>query len=302
MHQNLLKFAIHTAQKAGKSALAYQKKGLRIEEKAKNDLVTNADKACEELIIKEIKKVFPDHAIMGEESSFAKKTSSERTARARSKAKNPRHGGVLSRSEPYQIKDYAKSEFVWLVDPIDGTTNYAHGLKEYGISIGLFQLASIESSKNFQYLSGELILGVVCAPALNELFYAAKGYGAYLNGKKIHVSKQAKTDNSLLATGFPYQNRKMNLPYFSKMLDNCQAIRRLGAASLDLCYVAAGRFDGYWEFDMKPWDIAAGALIVEEAGGRVTDTNGNQIDLFGKDIFASNGKIHKETIAIFKKI
>lgn len=302
MHQNLLKFVIHTAQKAGKLAMAYRKKGLKIEEKAKNDLVTNADKACEKLIIKEIKKVFPDHAIMGEESSFIKKTSSERTTQARSKAKNPRPSGVLSQSELYQIKDYAESEFIWLIDPIDGTTNYAHGLKEYGISIGLFQLTSIKSSKNFQYLNGELILGVVCAPALNELFYAAKGYGAYLNGKKIHVSKQTKTDNSLLATGFPYRNRKMNLPYFSKMLDNCQAIRRLGAASLDLCYVAAGRFDGYWEFDMKPWDIAAGALIVEEAGGRVTDTNGNQIDLFGKDILATNKKIHPGIIKNFRNI
>lgn len=271
----ILDFAIKTAKKAGKLALTYQKKGLQIEEKAKNDLVTNADKACEKLIIKEIHKIFPDHAIMGEESSFAKKTS---------------------------IKNYIKSEYIWLIDPIDGTTNYAHGLKEYGISIGLFQLTSVKSSKNFQYLSGELILGVVYAPALNELFYAAKDHGAYLNGKRIHVSKQTKIDNSLLATGFPYQNRKMNLPYFSRMLDNCQAIRRLGAASLDLCYVAAGRFDGYWEFDMKPWDIAAGALIVEEAGGTVTDTNGNQIDLFGKDILATNKKIHPGIIKIFSNI
>lgn len=259
----IIDFAIKTAKKAGNLAIKAQQKTLTIIEKAKNDLVTNADKACEELIIKEIKKVFPDHAIMGEESSFTKKIS---------------------------IKNYSKSEFIWLIDPIDGTTNYAHGLKEYAISIGLF------------HITGELILGVVYAPALNELFHATKNHGAYLNGKKIHVSKQTKIENSLLATGFPYQNRKMNLPYFSKMLDNCQAIRRLGAASLDLCYVAAGRFDGYWEFNMKPWDIAAGALIVEEAGGTVTDTNGNQIDLFGKDIFVSNSRIHAGIIKIFKQI
>lgn len=276
----ILDFAIKTAKKAGKLALKLQRKSLNISEKAKNDLVTNADIACEKLITEEIRKNFPDHAIMGEESSFAKKSSS----------------GL------HQIKKYIKSEFIWLVDPIDGTTNYAHGLKEYAISIGLFQLTSIKSSKNFQYLSGELILGVVYAPALNELFYATKGHGAYLNGKKIHTSRQTKIDNSLLATGFPYQNRKMNLPYFSTMLNKCQAIRRLGAASLDLCYVAAGRFDGYWEFDMKPWDIAAGALIAEEAGGKVTDTNGNQIDLFGKDILVSNKKIHQDIIKIFRKI
>lgn len=275
MYQDLLKFAIKTAKKAGKLALTYQKRGLQIEKKGKNDLVTNADKASEKLIIAEIFKTYPDHAVMGEESTFIHKTS---------------------------VKDYANAEYIWLIDPIDGTTNYAHGMKEYGISIGLFKLSSAEKSQNFQYLSGELIVGVVFAPAMNEIFYAAKGEGAYLNGKKIKVSKTPKLENALLATGFPYQNRKINLPYFSTMMNHCQAIRRLGAASLDLCYVAAGRFDGYWEFDIKPWDIAAGALIVEESGGTVTDTNGNQIDLFGKDILVSNGKIHREIIDTFKKI
>ncbi len=275
MYQDLLKFAIRTAQKAGKLALAYQKKGLQIEEKAKNDLVTNADKASEKLIIAEILKAYPDHAVMGEESTFIHKTT---------------------------IKDYADSEYIWLIDPIDGTTNYAHGMKEFGISIGLFKTGRAEKSQNFEYLSGELIVGVVFAPALDELFYAAKGIGSHLNGKKIQVSKVPKVEKALFATGFPYKNRKINLPYFSTMMDRCQAIRRLGAASLDMCYVAAGRFDGYWEFDIKPWDIAAGALIIEEAGGCVTDTNNNQLDLFGQDIFASNNKVHKETIKIFSKV
>lgn len=238
-------------------------------------MVTNADKASEKLIIAEILKAYPDHAVMGEESTFIHKTT---------------------------IKDYADAEYIWLIDPIDGTTNYAHQMKEFAISIGLFKTSSLEKSKNFQYLSGELITGVVFAPAMNELFYAAKGQGAYLNDKKIHVTSTPKVAKSLFATGFPYQNRKINLPYFSTMMDRCQAIRRLGAASLDICYVAAGRFDGYWEFNIKPWDIAAGALIVEEAGGTVTDTNGNQIDLFGKDIFASNSKIHKETVKIFSTL
>ncbi|MBI5754240.1 inositol monophosphatase [Candidatus Peregrinibacteria bacterium] len=275
MYHDLLKFAIKTAKKAGKLALAYQKKGLQIEEKSKNDLVTNADKACEKLIIAEIMKAHPDHAVIGEESSFIHKTS---------------------------IKNYANAKYIWIVDPIDGTTNYAHQLKEFGISIGLFKTTNKENSKNFEYLVGELIVGVVNAPAMDEIFYASKDHGAYLNGKKIHVTKTPKVDHALFATGFIQETAAQNLPYFTTMMPRCQAIRRLGAASLDLCYVAAGRFDGYWEFDMKPWDIAAGALIVEEAGGTVTDTNGNQIDLFGKDIFASNGKIHQETIKIFQKI
>ena len=275
MYKDFLSFAIKTAKKAGKYVLAEQKKGLIIEEKAKNDLVTNADKASEAMIIKEIRKIYPDHGIIGEESSFLNKTN---------------------------ISDYTNAEYIWLIDPIDGTTNYAHQLKEYAISIGLFKLSKKENSKNFQYLSGELIVGVVFAPGLEELFSAAKGAGAHLNDKKIHVSKIDEVKNALFATGFPYRNQAVNLPYFEAMMGRCQAIRRLGAASLDLCYVAAGRFEGYWEFGLKPWDIAAGALIIEEAGGHVTDTNGNQIDLFGADIFASNSKIHQETLNIFKNI
>lgn len=275
MYKDLLKFAIKTAKKAGKYVLAEQKKGLTIEEKGKNDLVTNADRASEELIIKEINKAYPDHAIIGEESSFIRKS---------------------------DFSDYADSEYIWLVDPIDGTTNYAHQLKEYAVSIGLFKLSKKEKSKNFQYLTGELIVGVVYAPGMNELFSAAKGDGAYMNGKKIQVTKINEVKNGLFATGFPYKNQGINLPYFNAMMGKCQAIRRLGAASLDLCYVAAGRFEGYWEFGLKPWDIAAGALIIEEAGGTVTDTNGNQIDLFGADIFGSNHKIHQETLNIFKNL
>ncbi len=275
MYNDLLKFTIKTAKKAGKYVMAEQKKGLIIEEKGKNDLVTNADRASEELIIKEIKKKYPDHAVIGEESSFIRKS---------------------------DIADYANAEYIWLIDPIDGTTNYAHQLKEYAVSIGLFKMSKKEKSKNFQYLSGELIVGVVYAPGMDELFSAAKGEGAHLNGKKIQVSKITEVKNALFATGFPYKNQGLNLPYFNAMMGRCQAIRRLGAASLDLCYVAAGRFEGYWEFGLKPWDIAAGALIIEEAGGHVTDTNNNQIDLFGGDTFASNSKIHQETLDIFDKI
>lgn len=167
---------------------------------------------------------------------------------------------------------------------------------------GVFETKSAKSSKNFDYLEGEIVAGVVYAPVMDELFYAQRGKGAYLNGKRIKVSKTQKVANSLTVTGFPPTHKEQNLPYFNKMIFECRAVRRLGSAALDLCYIAAGRFDGYWEFGLKPWDIAAGALIVEEAGGQVTDSNGNMLDLFGKDILATNSKIHKEIVNKFRKI
>lgn len=271
---DLLKFTINLAKKAGTLAIKESKK-ITVNFKRKNDLVTNADKACEKLIKSEILKNFPDHLILAEESN-------ENFLKDFEKSKNPK--------------------YIWIIDPIDGTTNYAHGLPLYSVSIGLFKITSKDTSKNFEYLEGEIVLGVVHAPALNETFYAQKGKGAYLNGKKITISTAKKLADSLMVTGFPYENKEMNLPYFIKMMEHCQAIRRLGSAALDLCYVAASRFDGYWEFDLKPWDVAAGALIVKEAGGKVTDLNGNLLDLFGFDILASNNKIHKEILETFSPL
>ncbi len=271
---NILKFTIGIAEKAGKIALKESSK-LKITLKGKNNLVTNADKACEKLIKAEIKSAFPDHLILAEESS---------------------------ENFTEDLEKHKKPKYVWIIDPIDGTTNYAHGLPLYSVSIGLFEISSKDKSKNFEYLEGEMVLGVVHAPALNQTYYAQKGKGAYMNGKKIKVSDTKKVADSLMVTGFPYENREINLPYFTKMMDHAQAIRRLGSAALDLCYIAAGHFDGYWEFDLKPWDIAAGALIVEEAGGRVTDINNNMLDLFGFDILASNKKIHKEILEIFSQL
>lgn len=271
---NLLDFTINLAKKAGQ-IITKEAKKITIEEKRKNDLVTNADKASEKFLTQAILKKFPDHAILAEEADFAHKS---------------------------EIKKLIKSPYIWIIDPLDGTTNFAHGLPIYSISIALFKTKTREKSQNFQYLSGEIVLGVVYAPALNELFYAQKGEGAFLNGKKITVSKTQKVLSSLAVTGFPYVNKEMNLPYFATMMKHAQAIRRLGSAALDLAYVANGRFDLYWEFGLKPWDIAAGSLIVEEAGGRVTDTNGNLLDLFGADLLATNEKVHQETIKIFEKI
>lgn len=271
----MLNFAIKLAQEAGEIILKESKKTLKIDKKGQNDLVTNADKKAEAYIIKRIKSAYPKHAILAEESSFKKEIS---------------------------IEDYKKSEYIWIIDPLDGTTNFAHGLSLYSVSIGLFKKTSLKSSKNFDYLEGEIIAGVVHAPGLKETFWAQKGKGAFLNGKKIKVSKAKTLRDSLMVTGFPYENKKMNLPYFAAMIDKCQAIRRLGSAALDLCYTAVGHFDGYWEFGLKPWDIAAGSLILKEAGGTVTDVNGNMLDLFGADLLVSNGKIHKEIIKLFSKI
>src|SRR3989338_5336963 len=271
----MLNFAIKLAKEAGEIILKESKKALKIDKKGLNDLVTNADTKAETYIIKKIKSSYPSHAILAEESSFKKEISDD---------------------------NYKKADYIWIIDPLDGTTNFAHSLPLYSVSIGLFKKTSIKSSKNFDYLEGEIIAGVVHAPALNETFSAQKNKGAFLNGKKIGVSKAKSLRDSLMVTGFPYENKKMNLPYFIIMMDHCQAIRRLGSAALDLCYTAAGRFDGYWEFGLKPWDIAAGSLILKEAGGTVTDVNGNMLDLFGADILVSNGKIHKEIIKLFSKI
>ncbi|MBT4917115.1 inositol monophosphatase [Candidatus Peregrinibacteria bacterium] len=271
----ILDFAIQTAEKAGKLILKQEKETLQIDEKTNNnDLVTNVDKASEALIIKEIQKEYPSHAILAEESANLEN----------------------------QAEKYAQAKYIWIIDPIDGTTNFAHGLPLYSVSIGVFKTESKESSKNFEYITGELVAGVVHAPRLRETFSAYKGKGARLNGKKIHVSKRTPIKNCLTVTGFPTKDRERNLPYFQAMLSDCRAVRRLGSAALDLCYIACGRFDAYWEFGLKPWDVAAGSLIVEEAGGKATDTYGETLDLFGQDILATNGLVHKEVITKFKKL
>ncbi|MBD3361034.1 inositol monophosphatase, partial [Candidatus Peregrinibacteria bacterium] len=207
----ILNFAVRTAKKAGKLILEKSEKSLTITEKAKNDLVTNVDIASEKLIINEIKKTFPDHAILAEESK---------------------------KSHKKTLELFANSKYIWIIDPIDGTTNYAHNLPIYTVSIGVFKTKSAEKSKNYDYLSGDLIAGVVYAPRLKELFSAEKGKGAYLNNKKIKVSSIKKLSNSLNVTGFPPTHKNINFPYFKTMTLKSQAVRRLGSAALDLCYIA----------------------------------------------------------------
>jgi len=228
--------------------------------KAKANLVTKADVASQQTILKIIKKNFPTHDYLAEENGL-KQTS---------------------------------SDYLWVIDPIDGTTNFAHTFPQCSISIALFY-------------KKEVVLGGVMNPITGELFMAEKGKGATLNGKKIHVSKISKLENSLLVTGFPY-NRFNRMPEllkrFGNFLVSCHDVRRLGSAALDLCWLAAGRIEGYWEDNLNPWDVSAGMLILQEAGGKMTDFNGKKyknISEYGKTVLASNGKIHAQMLKIMKK-
>lgn len=222
--------------------------------KGEINLVTEADSLSEELIMKRIGEEFPEHDIMSEESA--------ETANG--------------------------SSFRWIIDPLDGTTNYAHGYPVFCVSIAL-------------EVKGVVVLGVVYNPMLDELFTAEKGVGAFLNGRRLSVSRTDTLSRSLLATGFPYDirnTRENNINYFSAMALNAQAVRRAGSAALDLAYLAAGRFDGFWELKLMPWDTAAGGLLVEEAGGRLTEINGNPHHLRSGNLLASNALIHTEMASI----
>jgi len=229
--------------------------------KGEINLVTDVDRAVEAFIIKNIKKSFPMHKILAEE-----------TAESYANMKK-------------------KAEFLWIIDPIDGTTNFAHSFPFFCTSIAL------------QY-NGKTVLGIVYEPIRNELFWAQKNGGAFLNRKKIHVSPTTKLINSLLITGFSYEIKKeknSNLKHFSNFLKISRAIRRTGAAALDMSYVACGRSDGFWEFKLKPWDTAAAELIVREAGGKVSQVDGMPYSIYNNNILATNEKIHNTMISVFKK-
>lgn len=254
----MLKTAIEAAQEAGKFLRESRTKRLNVERKSSSiDLVTQVDKEAERLIIDIIQRRFPDHDILGEESGQSRNSSSYR----------------------------------WIIDPLDGTINFTHGLPIYCVSIGIER-------------NGETIAGVVYDPNTNELYTAERGKGAYLNGARIHVSQTETLINSLLITGFPYNihnNPDHTIERFVDFLMEAQAVRRLGSAAIDLCYIAAGRGDGFWEAFIKPWDVAAGILLVEEAGGKVTDFHGGKVNINAPRIVASNGKIHDEMLRVLRK-
>lgn len=250
---NILSFAEETAYEAGKIILkGFRSNATVINKKSATNLVTSMDIASEKFIVEAIRKKFPSHSIVAEEGSGFDKG----------------------------------KEFLWYIDPIDGTNNYAHGIQNFSVSIGIF-------SKELN----SICVGVVYDPYHNEMFKAMRGSGSYLNGEQIEVSKTDKLSHSIIATGFPYKKKnpsKNNSIQLTKILPNIRDIRRLGAASLDLCYVACGRIDGFWESTLQPWDTAAGSLIVKEAGGQITRYSGEKYQPEKDDVIASNGFIHKK--------
>lgn len=265
-----LKVAIEAAKKSGKFLKAHlgRAKVLGYKGESVLNLLTDTDRGSEEVIGMLIKKEFPGHRILGEESVINNTSASALRECVNTHSRSARHSGYL-----------------WIIDPLDGTTNYAHGLPIFCVSIALQK-------------DDEIILGVIYDPMRDELFYSQKGSGAYLNKKRIYVSKTSRLSSGLLVTGFAYNVRQVtdnNIDNFIKFLFKSRAVRRLGSAALDLAYVACGRFDGFWEIYLQPWDTAAGSLILERAGGRTTDFNGKPFNIFtSKQLLASNGKLHNQ--------
>ena len=244
---NLMALAQDSARQAGNLLVERLNTDFKIRKKGPINLVTEIDLQSEALIVGRIRKHFPEHQILTEEQA------SRRTA----------------------------SPFKWIIDPLDGTTNYAHGYRFFCVSIAL-------------ELAGEIVLGVVYDPITDEMFSAIKGSGATLNGQVIRVSAEPKLSESLLCTSFSYQQAdiRANLGYFNPLILEARAIRRDGAAALDLCYVGCGRFDGFWGIGLNAWDVAAGLLIGEEAGGRVSRFDGSDSTIYDREILATNGRIH----------
>jgi myo-inositol-1(or 4)-monophosphatase len=249
------------AREAGALLLQYFRQGIRIEYKGDADLVTAADRASEALIRDRIKKSFPSHDVLGEEQG---------------------------------LNDQG-SDYRWYVDPLDGTTNFAHGYPVFCVSMALEHRAASTAQR---------IAGVVYDPTRDEIFTAELDKGAQLNGKPISVSKISQLKESLVATGFPSHKRHKNpnIFFYHQITLRSHGVRRAGSAALDLCNVACGRFDGFWEFNLNPWDTAAGALIVEEAGGKVSRFDGSAFQLDSKETLASNGRVHDALLEEFQRI
>lgn len=256
--QALKATAIEAARRGGAILQECARTGFCIEHKDAVNLVTDADRLAEQAIVEAIRQAYPSHQVLAEE-----------------------RGLQVGGASPYK----------WVIDPLDGTTNFAHGYPAYCVSIGLEH-------------EGRGILGVVFDPTREEWFVAEAGGGAYLNGTPVRVSQARTLDVALLVTGFAYDIRESaqnNLDHFARFALRAQGLRRTGTAALDLCYVAAGRFDGFWEIKLHPWDTAAGTLIVQEAGGRVTDLKGGPFSIYGNEIVASNGLIHDEMLGVLRQ-
>jgi myo-inositol-1(or 4)-monophosphatase len=253
-----LETAVEIAREAGALLANYFERRVLFELKGEFDLVTEADRASEKMVVERLRSHFPSHTIVAEEGSG-------------------HEGG---------------SEYRWYVDPLDGTTNFAHSFPMFNVTLGLVR-------------AGEVVAGVVYDPLRQEMFMAERGAGAYLNNRRIHVSKTARLSDSLASTGFPSRKRhhNVNIHFYYQLAMASHGVRRTGSAAIDLAYVAAGRLDFFWEFGLKPWDMAAGTLLVEEAGGRVSDMKGSSHAVTSSDhLLADNGVLHDQVLEIFREI
>jgi myo-inositol-1(or 4)-monophosphatase len=252
-----LENAAQIAQEAGDLLQGYFEARVSFELKGEHDLVTVADRASEKLIVERLTALYPTHSILAEEGGG--------------------HGG--------------SSEYQWYVDPLDGTTNFAHGFPIYNVTLGLER-------------AGELIAGVIVDPVRKEVFTAEKGSGAFLNGQRIHVSTVSRLEDSIAVTGFPSRKRhkNINVHFFYQLSMMTHGVRRTGAAATDLAWAACGRSELFWEFNLNPWDMAAGVLLVREAGGTVTDMHGAAFNLRGPHILADNTLVHQETVDLFNDV
>ena len=249
-----LETSVEIAREAGALLMQFYERKIGFELKGDYDLVTEADRSSERLVIERLRAHFPTHSIVGEEGGG--------------------HQGA--------------SDSCWYVDPLDGTTNFAHGFPMFNVTMGLEQ-------------AGELVAGVIFDPLRNELFTTERGGGAFLNGERIRVSKAERLEDSLVATGFPSRKRhqNINIHFYYQLAMITHGVRRAGSAALDLAYVACGRLDGFWEFGLNPWDMAAGVLLVREAGGTCSDMKGGPVVMRGPHLLADNGRIHAAMLEIF---
>jgi myo-inositol-1(or 4)-monophosphatase len=253
----MVNVAVRAARRAGDVMIRYlnQLEALEVTDNGRNEFVTEVDHRAEQAIVEIIRDFYPDHAILAEERG-----------------------------------QQGHHDFEWIIDPLDGTTNYAHGFPRFCVSIGVEH-------------EGRVCVGVVYDPLLDELFHAVRGAGAWLGARRLAVSTESDFSRALVATGFAYDRRSSddnNLEHFGAFLRTARALRRDGSAALDLCYVAAGRLEGFWELKLHAWDVAAGALIVEEAGGRVSDLRGGPMPRSGAEVLASNGHVHAGMLEVFE--
>jgi myo-inositol-1(or 4)-monophosphatase len=258
--------ASQIAREAGAVLRDFYAKGVETEYKGDVDLVTVADRTSEKLIRERLAKAFPTHGIFGEEGT----------------------------------RDRLDSEYRWYVDPLDGTTNFAHSHPQFCVSMGLAKrVAGAPEGED-----GQLVAGVIYDPLRDELYQAERGKGATLNGRPMRVSKIAKLAQSISATGFPSRKRheSPNVHFYHEFTLRSHGVRRSGSAALDLAYVAAGRLDGFWEFNLNPWDTAAGILLVEEAGGRVSGFANQEFKIDSREVLVSNGLIHGELVSLFENL